>query len=56
MKCNYCGTPLADGGIDYYCPNKMCDGTLSEARKIYRQLQEQEERKELARLKAKYES
>jgi uncharacterized Zn finger protein (UPF0148 family) len=55
-NCKHCNTPLVDGNIDWYCPNKMCDGTIIEARTIFKQLTEQRERKELARLKAKYET
>jgi len=37
-----------------FCPDKEC--TIEEMRAIYRHLTEQKERKELARLKEKYES
>jgi hypothetical protein len=55
MKCEHCDSELVDGGhIGWYCPDKDC--AITEMRRVYKQLKEQEELKELARLKAKYET
>jgi hypothetical protein len=55
IKCEHCGNELVDGGhIGWYCSDKDCN--ITEMRRVYKQLKEQVERKELARLKAKYET
>lgn len=54
--CNGCGERLIDcGHIGYACLNKNCDYEVKQAIRWLRQIREQEERSELARLKRKYE-
>lgn len=56
-NCEYCGDPLVDGGIDWYCPKKDChDKELGKIFLAFRERKQQEERKEYERLKAKYET
>ena len=55
--CEGCGQELSDGGsVGLFCSNDSCDYEMVQAMKFFRQRKEAEERKELARLKAKYEN
>lgn len=54
-RCEGCGTELADGGVDLYCPNVKCDYDQRKMFQMVRQSIEARERKEYQRLKAIYE-
>ena len=54
-RCQACGTELADGGVDLFCPNKDCNHDRIVAGRMLRQIREDRERKEYQRLKAIYE-
>lgn len=54
-SCEGCGTELADGGVDFYCPNKECNHDRIVAGRMLRQIRESRERQEYKRLKAIYE-
>ena len=55
LKCDGCGTPLANAGaIGLYCPNRVCDYEWKTAGKVLSQSNEQRERAEYERLKAKF--
>lgn len=54
-SCEGCGTELADGGVDFYCPNKECNHDRIVAGRMLRQIREARERQEYERLKAIYE-
>lgn len=53
--CEGCGSELADGGVDMFCPNNDCDYEMKQARKVLQRIREARERAEYERLKAKYE-
>lgn len=55
VTCDGCGTPLADGGVDWFCPSKSCTFERDQARAYAKQWAEQRERAEYERLKAKFE-
>ena len=54
-RCESCGTELADGGVDLFCPNKDCDHDRIVAGRMLRNIREARERQEYQRLKAIYE-
>lgn len=54
-ECEGCGAKLADGGVDFYCPNKECDHDKIVAGLMLRKIREAHERQEYQRLKAIYE-
>ena len=54
-SCKGCGSPLVDGGIDWFCDNKDCQYEFLQAVKMHRAMKEREEFEEYKRLKEKYE-